>query len=773
MEGAPLVSTTASKVKRTPVTLNYSRRPASLHFKVLQWNILADGLAQHGDFCKVPPGCLEWEYRKPLLLQEIFEANADIICLQELNHFEDLRKALKELGYDGAFREKRASPALKYEYPPDGMAVFYRRDRFACDENGIEGRSFQDDSGREQSQGYLQILLHDTAAGRPLLVVTTHLKAKDGAECEGMRLQQAQQLLGNIAATLHRLEGQGYAEEAPGGPAAGAAAAETAAEAEGGAAGGGNGCGGAGASGGNGHGHGTRGNGNGCGTANGSGGAGVEGTAVAAAAEGGDQAGASGLAAQAAGRNGCGGSGAGHGGGRCGRGAVPVVVTGDFNTLPASMTCQAFRSHPLGLLSLWEQQPLDATLSSSDSLDPAPPPPLPPPPPAAPHPSTSPAPASASSPSKPAPQTPQPTATPSAGAGAGARQVAGSHPSEFSTWKFRVKGESKRISDYIWYSGCGALRPLSRWRMLTEAEIGPCALPSSSYASDHVSLCCEFEWDVDVDVGAGAGQEAGALSTGAAAGAAGAAAAAAGRPMRLLETSQSKIFKVVEPTDTIDTLNDAYWQLRAEFIPPDQVATALGPMDRVVGIAHMLPPLLPSPADVAANGAAADAGAGGEGEDEEEMGEGGAEGDAASRHAEAVRDVLVNTMPGQTFGDPILVRVAEGETMADLKAKVQATLGVPPEEFAKWHLIFVGSRPPNAVLDDDHNLTTYFSHHRHHYGSNGAAAAAAGGPTQSVLIAPDLLLLACLHDDKGGPARRQPAPTAGRYTYEKPVKIYG
>lgn len=98
-------------------------------------------------------------------------------------------------------------------------------------------------------------------------------------------------------------------------------------------------------------------------------------------------------------------------------------------------------------------------------------------------------------------------------------------------------------------------------------------------------------------------------------------------------------------------------------------------MDRVVGIAHMLPPLLPSPADVAANGAAADAGAGGEGEDEEEMGEGGAEGDAASRHAEAVRDVLVNTMPGQTFGDPILVRVAEGETMADLKAKVQVSAG--------------------------------------------------------------------------------------------------
>lgn len=36
---------------------------------------------------QAPPACLKWEYRLPLLLQEIFEANADIICLQELNHF--------------------------------------------------------------------------------------------------------------------------------------------------------------------------------------------------------------------------------------------------------------------------------------------------------------------------------------------------------------------------------------------------------------------------------------------------------------------------------------------------------------------------------------------------------------------------------------------------------------------------------------------------------------------------------------------------------------
>lgn len=53
-------------------------------------------------------------------------------------------------------------------------------------------------------------------------------------------------------------------------------------------------------------------------------------------------------------------------------------------------------------------------------------------------------------------------------------------PREFSTWKYRSKGESKRVIDYIWFSGNGLLRPLQRWRMLTEAEIGPDGLPSRS-----------------------------------------------------------------------------------------------------------------------------------------------------------------------------------------------------------------------------------------------------------------------------------------------------
>jgi nocturnin len=66
--------------------------------------------------------------------------------------------------------------------------------------------------------------------------------------------------------------------------------------------------------------------------------------------------------------------------------------------------------------------------------------------------------------------------------------------SEFSTWKFRSGGESKRVIDHMWWTRGRGLRPVSRWRMLSEREIGACGLPCEAYASDHVALCAEFSW---------------------------------------------------------------------------------------------------------------------------------------------------------------------------------------------------------------------------------------------------------------------------------------
>lgn len=43
----------SSKIARTVLSLRPALQPAAAQIKVLQWNILADGLAQNGDFIKV------------------------------------------------------------------------------------------------------------------------------------------------------------------------------------------------------------------------------------------------------------------------------------------------------------------------------------------------------------------------------------------------------------------------------------------------------------------------------------------------------------------------------------------------------------------------------------------------------------------------------------------------------------------------------------------------------------------------------------------------
>eukprot|EP00798_Chlamydomonas_sp_ICE-L_P025638 gene25638-11296_t len=122
---------------------------------------------------------------------------------------------------------------------------------------------------------------------------------------------------------------------------------------------------------------------------------------------------------------------------------LPVVLTGDFNTTPGSPPCLELMAHPAGFQSIWDIARLPANGTSES--------------------------------------------TPS---------------TEFSTWKFRSKGESKRIIDHLWFSNGHLMAPVSRWRMLNDEEIGPNGLPSSQYPSDHIALRTEFEWRTESGVAA-------------------------------------------------------------------------------------------------------------------------------------------------------------------------------------------------------------------------------------------------------------------------------
>ncbi|CAM6103382.1 unnamed protein product [Calypogeia fissa] len=153
--------------------------------RIMQWNILADGLAQFGDFIRAPKEILEWSSRAPKLLNKILEASADIVCLQELNHYDDyFLPQLQQHGYQGIFKPKIFSPAVKYGCPPDGCAVFFRASRLQI--SAADGAQIE--------RGII-CCLKDLLSNEELVLATTHLKAKSGKENEAIRLRQVQELV--------------------------------------------------------------------------------------------------------------------------------------------------------------------------------------------------------------------------------------------------------------------------------------------------------------------------------------------------------------------------------------------------------------------------------------------------------------------------------------------------------------------------------------------------------------------------------------------------
>jgi len=63
---------------------------------------------------------------------------------------------------------------------------------------------------------------------------------------------------------------------------------------------------------------------------------------------------------------------------------------------------------------------------------------------------------------------------------------------QYTTWKIRETGEQKHILDYIFHSP--QLETISTLDMPTEEQIGEDRLPSLEFASDHLSLVAELQF---------------------------------------------------------------------------------------------------------------------------------------------------------------------------------------------------------------------------------------------------------------------------------------
>ncbi|XP_062019335.1 carbon catabolite repressor protein 4 homolog 6 isoform X1 [Rosa rugosa] len=100
--------------------------PNSEKFIVLSYNILADYLANgHRSklYYHIPRHMMDWQWRNKNLIFELGLWSADIMCLQEVDRFQELQDELRPRGYSGIWKMRTGNPV-------DGCAVFWRSSRF-------------------------------------------------------------------------------------------------------------------------------------------------------------------------------------------------------------------------------------------------------------------------------------------------------------------------------------------------------------------------------------------------------------------------------------------------------------------------------------------------------------------------------------------------------------------------------------------------------------------------------------------------------------------
>ncbi|CAN1298216.1 Ubiquitin C-terminal hydrolase 12 [Linum perenne] len=163
--------------------------------------------------------------------------------------------------------------------------------------------------------------------------------------------------------------------------------------------------------------------------------------------------------------------------------------------------------------------------------------------------------------------------------------------------------------------------------------------------------------------------------------------------LRLLEVFYHKIYKIFPPNEKIENINDQYWTLRAEEIPEEE--KQIGPNDRLIHVYHFM------------------------------------------------KDQV------QNFGEPFFLVIREGETLAEVKVRIQQKLQVPDEEFSKWKFAFLSLGRPEYLQESD--VVSSRFQRRDVYGAWEQ-------------------YLGLEHADSA--PKRSYAANQNRHTYEKPVKIY-
>ncbi|ETN36919.1 uncharacterized protein HMPREF1541_07906 [Cyphellophora europaea CBS 101466] len=172
--------------------LDESAEESTDSVKALSYNILCERYATPTMYGYVPERVLSWAYRKTLILDEIREQNADIVCLQELdkNSYDEwFRGKLAEVGYKGYFAQKsRAETLGENARFVDGCGTFWKDKKYIQlhADHLVLGRKAVERPGAKASADMLNrvwqrddiatvVFLENRVTGSRIIVVNSHI----------------------------------------------------------------------------------------------------------------------------------------------------------------------------------------------------------------------------------------------------------------------------------------------------------------------------------------------------------------------------------------------------------------------------------------------------------------------------------------------------------------------------------------------------------------------------------------------------------------------
>lgn len=102
-------------------------------FTIVSYNIIAQSHIKREMYPYCAKDTLRWAYRRRRLQVELESMDADILALQEVDHWGTFfQDQLAQRGYDGFFceKERRRTSISDQQQPKDGLVVAWRRDQF-------------------------------------------------------------------------------------------------------------------------------------------------------------------------------------------------------------------------------------------------------------------------------------------------------------------------------------------------------------------------------------------------------------------------------------------------------------------------------------------------------------------------------------------------------------------------------------------------------------------------------------------------------------------